>query len=454
MWRAGGEVQSADFSGRRTAPDLVAWVFDAGRTQALADLAREAHTPPPPPPPSGTGGEGADYYVGTGVVPLTATTYMTEVQASADVWLVEFYAPWCAHCRALKPAYIEAAARLKAHGVRVGALDCMAHQPVCAEAGVTSYPAIKRYGSDKELTPEDYTGPRTAASLVDFGVDGTGREHGFYRGSDVVGLSPAAFRHQVLEGAEPWLVKFYAPWCGHCADLKPDYAAAATALKGVAHLGAVDCSVSAALCRELGIPGYPTLKLYAGPNRGDPTEFGGERSLAGLTRFVQEHVLGLYAASDVEVLDAAAWEARVAGGSDPWMVKFYAPWCAHCRDMSAEWKLLGEHMKYEGGRVRVGAVDCAQSHELCARAGVAAYPTLLWFGPDRAAVPERYEGPRKASPLASWALQRLEELAAGQEHYEYAYDEEGNPLLGGGDGGGDDYGGDGGHSAYEGRDEL
>ncbi len=43
--------------------------------------------------------------------------------------------PRCGHCKNLKPAYIEAASELKGR-VKLGAVDCTAHQSVCSEYGV------------------------------------------------------------------------------------------------------------------------------------------------------------------------------------------------------------------------------------------------------------------------------------------------------------------------------
>ena len=39
--------------------------------------------------------------------------------------------------------------------------------------------------------------------------------------SNVENLTPYKFQHNVLSSSQPWLVEFYAPWCGHCKQLAP-----------------------------------------------------------------------------------------------------------------------------------------------------------------------------------------------------------------------------------------
>lgn len=63
----------------------------------------------------------------------------------------------------------------------------------------------------------------------------------FYEGdSSVVTLTSDNFESEVLESDQLWLVEFYAPWCGHCKKLVPEFDKSAKALDGIVRLGAVD----------------------------------------------------------------------------------------------------------------------------------------------------------------------------------------------------------------------
>ena len=58
-------------------------------------------------------------------------------------------------------------------------------------------------------------------------------------------------------------IKFFAPWCGHCKKLAPDWKKLATKLKGKVKIAEVDATVQTKLGSRFKIHGYPSLKFFA-----------------------------------------------------------------------------------------------------------------------------------------------------------------------------------------------
>jgi len=90
---------------------------------------------------------------------------------------------------------------------------------------------------------------------------------------------------KVVNEAETILVKFYAPWCGHCKHLAPEFIKAAEILEpeGVI-LAEVDATEEKKLADRFDVHGYPTLYVF---HKGEKTEYHGPRDANGIVKYMR-----------------------------------------------------------------------------------------------------------------------------------------------------------------------
>ena len=248
------------------------------------------------------------------VILLNQEEFNKEVVKSNDIWLILFYAPWCGHCQAFSPEYEKAAKALK--GIfKIGAVNGDEEKFLSGKYGIKGFPTVKFFGLNKDK-PVDYNSARKAESVVDFMFEkarsianvrlngksssssssGSGSQQKQQQQKqktaepgnekDVIELTDDNFDSTVFNDESMWLIAFYAPWCGHCKKLLPEWVTAATQLRGQVKIAKVDATVHQKLAQRYQIQGYPTIKVFA-PGKGDKKveEYQGPRDAPGIVQY-------------------------------------------------------------------------------------------------------------------------------------------------------------------------
>uniref|UniRef100_A0A8C4Q781 Protein disulfide isomerase family A, member 5 n=1 Tax=Eptatretus burgeri TaxID=7764 RepID=A0A8C4Q781_EPTBU len=206
----------------------------------------------------------------------SAVHHLTDVSFQAFVdehpsTMIMFYAPWCGHCKKMKPEFEEAAAILNTQDGSPGvlaAVDAAAHRDLATQFSVSGFPTIKYFqnGKDTYTLPELRSKDRIIEWMHDPQPPPPPEAPWDELVSSVVHLTADVFR-DVLKKKKHGLVMFYAPWCFHCKEAKPHFSAAAGQLEGDRKMvmAAVDCTKqqNQELCTQEGIKGYPTIHLYS-----------------------------------------------------------------------------------------------------------------------------------------------------------------------------------------------
>ncbi|GLD73637.1 dnaJ homolog subfamily C member 10 [Lates japonicus] len=281
-----------------------------------------------------------------------------------EPWLVDFFAPWCPPCRALLPELRKASIQL-AGQMKFGTLDCTIHHNLCSMYNIQAYPTTVIFNGS---SVHEYEGQHSADGILEFIQD--------LVNPSVVVLDPASFAERVKGRAEGqiWAVDFYAPWCGPCQALMPEWRRMARMLSGQILVGSVDCQRFQTFCQSQGVRAYPEVRLYPS-NARQPDRF---MSYNGWHR--DAHSLRTWALSSLPRasvdLTPESFQSLVLSGQDHWVVDFYAPWCGPCQHFAPEFEVLARIVK---GEIRAGKVDCQAHYQTCQSAGITAYPTVRFY---------------------------------------------------------------------------
>ncbi|XP_008113693.2 dnaJ homolog subfamily C member 10 [Anolis carolinensis] len=281
-----------------------------------------------------------------------------------EPWLVDFFAPWCPPCRALLPELRKASKQLYGQ-LKFGTLDCTLHEGICNMHNIRAYPTTVVFN---QSNTHEYEGHHSAEQILEFIED--------LMNPSVVSLTPETFNELVKKrkANEIWVVDFYAPWCGPCQALMPEWKRMARLVNGLISVGSVDCQKHFSLCHQENVQGYPEIRLFPQKSVSSYQSYsynGWHRDAHSLRRWA----LGYLPQVSLD-LTPQSFTDKVLNGKDHWVIDFYAPWCGPCQNFAPEFEILAKTVK---GKLKAGKVDCQAHAHICRSAEIRAYPTVKFY---------------------------------------------------------------------------
>uniref|UniRef100_G3N8K2 Protein disulfide-isomerase A5 n=1 Tax=Gasterosteus aculeatus aculeatus TaxID=481459 RepID=G3N8K2_GASAC len=299
--------------------------------------------------------------------------------------LLMFYAPWCGVCKRMQPIFQQAATGPRGKYVLAGMnVHPAEFDGLKQEFNVKGYPT---FCLSSQTTPEGPRPPQPKTPEVPWPETD----------SQVFHLTDEGF-DSFLEEHPAALVMFYAPWCGHCKKMKPEYDEAARVLnRSPGVVAAVDSTLQKAVSERFKISGFPTVKYF---ERGeDKYTLPHLRSKDKIIEFMHN--------PEAPPPPERSWEDQPSSVSHLGLedfrealkkkkhalVMFYAPWCPHCKNAVPHFSTAAEVFR-DDRKIVYAAVDCTrgQNQELCKQEGVEGYPTFNHYNYGKFV--EKYNGDR------------------------------------------------------------
>uniref|UniRef100_A0A914UM83 Thioredoxin domain-containing protein n=1 Tax=Plectus sambesii TaxID=2011161 RepID=A0A914UM83_9BILA len=308
--------------------------------------------------------------------------------------LVMFYAPWCGHCKRLKPDFGAIAREMKGKVV-IAAMDV--NRPENADVQqqyeIKGFPTLIYFEEGKYKF--NFGGEPTRAGILKWLENPTAKSEEPAEAaapeakwsdepSEVVHLTEATFADFIANNPSV-LVMFYAPWCGHCKNMKPDYVDVAAKLKAkegaTGVLAAVDATEHRALGTLYNVQGFPTIKYF---KDGQFAWDFKERAADKIYEFMLDpkeppppELPWSEQPGDVLHLTTETFKTELKKKKHA-LVMFYAPWCGHCKRAKPFYSEAATKLS-DDVKSALAAVDCTVHQPVCDEYKVGGYPTFIYF---------------------------------------------------------------------------
>uniref|UniRef100_A0A2K5NHG8 Protein disulfide-isomerase A5 n=3 Tax=Cercopithecinae TaxID=9528 RepID=A0A2K5NHG8_CERAT len=228
---------------------------------------------------------------GGSVYHLTDEDFDQFVKEHSSV-LVMFHAPWCGHCKKMKPEFEKAAEALHGEADSSGvlaAVDATVNKALAERFHISEFPTLKYFkNGEKYAVPVLRTKKKFLEWMQNPEAPPPPEPTWEEQQTSVLHLVGDNFR-ETLKKKKHTLVMFYAPWCPHCKKVIPHFTAAADAFKDDRKIAcaAVDCvkDKNQDLCQQEAVKGYPTFHYY---HYGKFTEkYDSDRTELGFTNYIR-----------------------------------------------------------------------------------------------------------------------------------------------------------------------
>ncbi|KAJ1032844.1 hypothetical protein NDA18_001567 [Ustilago nuda] len=311
-----------------------------------------------------------------GLRKLTAANFTLTDQGA---WLIEFFSPNCIHCKRFGATWSELSqnkdylrTQYPQAPFTLAQVDCLAQWDLCKEQGVTFLPRLTIYQDGKQ-NADEYKGDRNYPEISAY-IDRFAKQYRESKGVKHVEIVAAAVNKvPVTDG----VVQASAASTTRAAL---EAVASANATPASEAVGSSNTTASSASITTV----TPMIEqvLPSGPNpKGELISYGPAGPI-----------------STKEQL--ASWLSK-SSGQGPTFVKFFAPWCPHCKAMAAAFKSLSQSLK---GRVNTLEIDCQANQALCSSYGIGGYPVLRLYVQGYA---REYNGGRSHDAMLKWLLETL-----------------------------------------------